>query len=330
MRAVWVKRHGGADAIEIDAAADPVASPGHALVRVAYAGVNFVDIYQRAGRYPGISLPWRLGIEGSGVVTDVAASEEWRVGDRVAFTTGVQGAYAERLSVPLDHLVRVPANTSLQSAAAVIEQGLTAMVLADDVARLPIGGTAVVHAAAGGVGGLLVQLLKLRGARVIGIVSSAQKAAWLESRGIEAIRNDSGSPWRQQLAERTDSRGADAVFDSVGATTFEDSLASLKERGHLVLFGAASGPVASVSIPALMAKSATLTRPVLPHFLRDPAVLRARAAALFAAVHSGDLQLRIQSTLPLAQAREAHALLESRAARGKVLLKVDDSGADRA
>lgn len=325
MRAVLVGQFGKADQLEILTVNDAVPGERAALVEVAYSGVNFVDVYQREGRYPGLRLPWQLGIEGSGIVREVARNCDWKVGDRVAFCTGIQGAYAELVSVPTDNLVRVPEASSLQTAAALLDHGLTALMLCEDVARIKAGTSAVVHAAAGGVGGILVQLLKARGVRVLGVVSSAAKAAWLESRSVEVIRSDVDPGWYRQVEDLTEARGVDAVFDSVGAATVQSSLASLQQCGHLVLFGAASGPVSAVCISDLMAKSLTLSRPVLPHYLRDSAVLKQRAAKLFSAVASGSIELRIHQVLPLAQVREAHLLLESRLTQGKVLLAVNPS-----
>ncbi len=324
MKAAWVFQHGGADRVQVDERPDPSAAAGQALVRVAYAGLNFVDIYQREGRFPGITLPWRLGIEGSGVIEAKGDGVQgFQIGDRVAFTTGAQGSYAEQIAVPASHLVPVPDTTPLKTACAVIEQGLTAHMLAHDVARLSDGQTVLVHAAAGGVGGLLVQMLKQRGLRVLGTASSAAKSDWLASLGVEPVRYDEGRSWADEVLRLTNGRGPEVVFDSVGATTFDHSLQVLAKRGHLVLFGAASGPVAPVNPVSLMAKSATLTRPSLPHYVEDPDSLRTRAAALFDAVAQARWQLRIHATLPLADAAQAQLLLASRGTQGKVLLEVN-------
>lgn len=326
MKAALVLTHGGPEQIEVLEVAAPVAGPAQVLVRLAWAGLNFVDIYQREGRYPGLSLPWPLGLEGSGTVAALGPGvTDWAVGDRVAFTTGAQGSYAELIAVPEAHLVRVPAGTSLQTACAAIEQGLTAWMLAHEVARLGPGQSALVHAAAGGVGGLLVQLLRQRGLRVLGTVSSATKAEWLASIGVEPVRYDEGRDWPADVLASTQGRGVDLVFDSVGATTFDQSLKVLARRGHLVLFGAASGPVEPVSPLALMAKSATLTRPVLPHYLEGAQALRARSAALFESIAKGALQVRVHAVLPLAQAAQAQQLLASRSTQGKLLLQIADA-----
>lgn len=311
-QAIVVHRFGGPEALGLQSLPVPGTAPGQAVVRIKHAGVNFVDLYQREGRYPGLSLPWRLGLEGAGEIVDVAPDSEFRLGERVAFTTGVQGAYASHLAVPLEHLVRVPEPLSLRDAAASLEQGLTAAMLLDDVARLPAGAPVLVHAAAGGVGGWLVQWLVARGHAVFGTVSSAAKADWL--RGVGATPLLADSDWVAAA------RGVAVVFDSVGRSTFAGSLEALRMGGHLVLFGAASGQPDPVDVLALQKKSLTLTRPVLPHFLPDAAKRRARAATVFEAVRSGAVQLRIHAEFPLAEAGRAHQLLGSRATQGKLLL----------
>lgn len=312
-QAILVHRFGGPEVLELQQLPMPQAVSGQAVVRIHYAGINFVDLYQREGRYPGISLPWRLGLEGAGEIIDVAPGAEFRVGERVAFTTGVQGGYASHLAVPLEHLVRVPEALSLRDAAAALEHGLTAAMLLDDVARLPPGEPVLVHAAAGGVGGWLVQWLIARGHAVFGTVSSEAKADWL--RGLGAVPLLTQGDWVSAA------RGVAVVFDSVGRSTFAGSLEVLRVGGHLVLFGAASGPPDPVDVLSLQKKSLTLSRPVLPHFLPDAAKRRARAAAVFDAVLSGAVQLRIHAEFPLAEAGRAQQLLASRATQGKLLLQ---------
>lgn len=311
--AIVLDRFGGPEVLQLRTLPRPEAAPGQAVVRLQHAGVNFVDLYQREGRYPGIALPWRLGLEGAGEIVDVAPGAAFAVGDRVAFTTGVQGAYATHLAVPLDHLVSVPAALPLRDAAAALEQGLTAAMLIDDVARLTPGDPVLVHAAAGGVGGWLVQWLVARGHPVFGTVSSPAKADWLRQVGAVPLMADSDWPAAAQ--------GVAVVFDSVGRSTFAGSLAALRTGGHLVLFGAASGQPEPVDVLALMAKSLTLTRPVLPHFLPTADKRRARAAAVFDALLTGAVPLRIHAEFPLAEAGRAHELLASRATQGKLLLK---------
>lgn len=310
--AIVLDRFGGPEVLQLRQLPLPRADASQAVVRIAHAGVNFVDLYQREGRYPGLSLPWRLGLEAAGEVVEVAPGSGFAVGDRVAFTTGVQGAYAGHLAVPLDHLVPVPEALPLRDAAAALEHGLTAAMLLDDVARLPAGAPVLVHAAAGGVGGWLVQWLLARGHPVFGTVSNTAKADWLRGLGAVPLRAD--SDWAQAAA------GVAVVFDSVGRDTFAGSLAALRTGGHLVLFGAASGQPDPVEVTALMARSLTLTRPVLPHFLPDAARRRARAATVFDAVLTGSVQLRIDAEFPLADVARAHQRLASRTTQGKLLL----------
>lgn len=311
--AIVLDRFGGPEVLCLSELHVPHAGAGQAVVRIAYAGINFVDLYQREGRYPGIALPWRLGLEGAGEIVEVAPGAGFAVGDRVAFTTGVQGGYAGHLAVPLDHLVRVPDALPLREAAAALEQGLTAAMLIDDVARLQPGEPVLVHAAAGGVGGWLVQWLVARGHPVFGTVSNADKADWLRRVGAVPLMAD--GDWVNAAG------GVGVVFDSVGRSTFAGSLDALRTAGHVVLFGAASGQPEPVDVLALQKKSLTLTRPVLPHFLPTAGKRRERAATVFDALLSGAVQLRIHAEFPLADVARAHELLASRATQGKLLLK---------
>jgi NADPH:quinone reductase len=321
MKAIIVQRHGGADVLEHLDLPEPAGASSEVIVDLHFAGVNFVDIYQREGRYPGVTLPLRLGIEGSGIVRHAPSGSDWHVGDRVAFCTGASGSYAEQISVPSAHLVRVPAAVSLATAAAVLEQGLTATILADEVMAASAR-VALVHAAAGGVGGLLTQLLLRKGLRVLGTVSTTAKADWLTACGAEPIDYGAGADWLAQVRDKTAGKGVDVVFDSVGADTIDASFDALTARGHVVLFGSASGQVPTVEIAKLMRKSASLTRPVLPHFLADAQTLRRHAGALFEQVTNAALEVRVHATLPLAQAAQAHALLASRGTQGKLLLAI--------
>lgn len=292
------------------------------VVRTAWAGVNYVDTYQRAGLYPGVQLPLAMGIEGAGVIHAVPPESPWRVGQRVVYSTGVQGTYAEFVSVPSEHLIEVPEALSLHDACASIEHGMTAYMLMEWVARLHHGDTVLVHAASGGVGGWLVQWLVARGFRVFGTVSSESKAAWLASIGVTPLRYDQGFDWQSELQIRNGGRPVEVVFDSVGQATFDGSLEVLAPGGHLVLFGAASGQPQPVEITRLMKKSLTLSRPVLGHYARSWERLQTAANAVFAALLSGDVTLRVHARFALEQAEAAHALLESRATQGKLLLAV--------
>lgn len=319
MQGIVVGAFGGPEQLRLQDLPTP---RGEVLVQVAWAGVNFVDLYQREGRYPGVSVPLTPGLEGSGRVVEAGADGPWRAGDRVAFTTGVQGSYAQQVAVSAAHLVAVPDHIGLRDAAASLEHGLTAAMLIDDVARMTAGDTVLVHAAAGGVGGWLVQRLRARGHRVIGTASSAAKLDWLASVGIEAVSYAQGADWVGEVMRLTDGAGVRVAFDSVGRSTFTDSLRALGLRGHLVLYGAASGQPEPVAIPALMARSLTLSRPRLPDYLGNPKVLRQRASEVFEALRTKAVQLRIDREFALADAACAHRALASRDTQGKVLLAV--------
>lgn len=317
MQAIIVNQFGGPEQLSLQDVAD---AQGEVIVEAHWAGINYVDIYQREGRYPGIREHWPMGIEGSGIVLSAPADSGWQVGDRVAYTTGVQGSYAERVAVPARHLLAVPAGISLQQACAALEHGLTALILIEQVARLPKAARVLVHAAAGGVGGWLVQLLIARGHTVFGTVSAEAKAAWLTELGAIPLRYDLSTDWLAELRQHTKEQGVDVVFDSVGRATFSASTEALATCGHLIVFGAASGQVEAIDILQLMRKSLTLTRPVLPHYLLSPGRLQHYAAMVFEAVRTKQVQLRIHATYPLAEVAQAHRDLASRQTQGKLLL----------
>lgn len=319
MKAIIVEQFGGPGQLRLQ---DVAAPAGEVIVNAAWAGVNFVDIYQREGRYPGVRQPLAMGIEGTGVIASAPAGSGWRSGERVAYTTGVQGSYAEQVAVPVANLIRVPDQVSLRDACAAIEHGLTAIMLVDEVARLPQSGSVLVHAAAGGVGGWLVQLLAARGLTVFGTASSASKADWLLSVGAQAIRYDHGTDWAAQVLDKTRGRGVDVVFDSVGKATFTHSLDVVATRGHVILFGAASGQPEPVDVLQLMRKSITLTRPILPHYMNTPAALQSNADKVFQYLTDGTVKLRIHAQYPLADVAQAHAALAERGTQGKLLLAI--------
>ncbi|MCH8620456.1 quinone oxidoreductase [Undibacterium sp. TS12] len=319
MKAIIVEQFGGPGQLRLQ---DVAAPAGEVIVNAAWAGVNFVDIYQREGRYPGVRQPLAMGIEGTGVIASAPAGSGWRSGERVAYTTGVQGSYAEQVAVPVANLIRVPDQVSLRDACAAIEHGLTAIMLVDEVARLPQSGSVLVHAAAGGVGGWLVQLLAARGLTVFGTASSASKADWLLSVGAQAIRYDDGTDWAAQVLDKTRGRGVDVVFDSVGKATFAHSLDVVATRGHVILFGAASGQPEPVDVLQLMRKSITLTRPILPHYMNTPAALQSNADKVFQYLTDGTVKLRIHAQYPLADVAQAHAALAERGTQGKLLLAI--------
>ncbi|MGZ5433716.1 MAG: quinone oxidoreductase family protein [Thermoanaerobaculia bacterium] len=299
MKAIQVRSTGGPEVLELVDVPKPEPRAGEVLVRLEAIGVNYIDVYHRTGLYK-VPLPFVPGSEAAGVVE--------ATGERVAWAM-VPGAYAEYAAVPADKLVPLPPSIDTRSAAAAMLQGMTAHYLVTSTFPLREGHSALVHAAAGGVGGLLVQMAKQRGARVIATASPAKHEEVLSLGADEVL--DYSDPWPE---------GMHVVYDSVGKTTFDRSLDALAARGMLVLFGQSSGPVPPVD-PARLARKATyLTRPSLGHYTATREELRWRARDLFTWIESGEVKLRIDRELPLRDAAEAHRLLESRATRGKLLL----------
>jgi NADPH2:quinone reductase len=296
------------------------AGANEALVRVEAAGVNFMDIYVRTGAYAR-ELPVVLGEEGVGVVEDVGEEAALRKGQRVAWA-GVPGSYATHVVAPADKLVPVPDDLDPKVAAAVMLQGLTAHYLVHSTYALGPRDTCLVHAAAGGVGLLLVQMAKRAGARVLGTVSSEDKAKLARSAGLdEALLYTARAHFDETVRAHSGGRGVDVVYDSVGAATFDRSLLSLRPRGLLVLFGQSSGRVPPLDLQVLNARgSLFVTRPTLRDYVATRAELLERASVVLAAAARRELTVRIHAEFPLARAAEAHALLESRATSGKLLL----------
>ena len=324
MRAIRVHTHGGPEALAYEEVPDPQPGPGEALVKVEAVGVNFIDVYYRTGLYKPAGLPFTLGQEGAGTVTAVGPSVESvqavAPGDRVAWV-GVQGSYAELAVVPSDRLVPLPEGVSTRQGAAAMLQGMTAHYLACSTYPLKPGDTCLVHAAAGGVGLLLCQIARLRGARPIGTAGSEDKARLAREAGAEEVILYNEQDFAAEARRLTHGKGVQVVYDGVGKTTFEKSLDSLARRGMLVLFGAASGPVPPFEPGVLAAKgSLFLTRPSLFHYIAEPAELRLRAADVLGWVRDGKLRLRTEIEYPLAEAAEAHRALEGRRTTGKVLL----------
>ncbi|MSR35707.1 MAG: quinone oxidoreductase [Gemmatimonadetes bacterium] len=320
MRAIRVHRTGGPEELTVEQVAVPEPGPGQARVRVAFAGVNFIDVYHRTGLYP-MQLPLTPGSEAAGVVAAVGEGvSEVSVGDRVAYAMH-PGSYAEHAVVDAWKLVPVPSGVELDVAAAVMLQGLTAHYLTHSTFPLRSGHVALVHAAAGGVGLLLCQVAKRLGARVLGTVSTEAKAALARAAGAEEVVLYTTESFKEAARRLTGGKGVDVVYDSVGRTTFEGSLDSLRPRGMLALFGQSSGPVPPFD-PAILNRKGSLflTRPGLAHYTADRAELLGRARDLFAWMAAGELSVRIDRVLPLERAAEAHRLLESRATAGKVLL----------
>ena len=321
MRAIRVHRPGGPEQLRLDELPVPAPGPGQARVDVAFAGVNFIDVYHRTGLYP-LAPPFIPGSEAAGVVGAVGEGVTGlQVGDRVAYAMHL-GSYAEQALVDAWKLVPVPAGVGLDVAAAAMLQGMTAHYLTHSTFPLREGQVALVHAAAGGVGLLLCQIAKRIGARVIGTVSTEEKAGLARAAGADEVILYTRTSFKDEALRLTGGAGVDVVYDSVGRTTFEDSLGSLRRRGTLVLFGQSSGPVPPFD-PALLNKhgSLFLTRPSLAHYAADRPELLARAGDVLGWIAAGRLAVRVDRVLSLGEAAEAHRLLEARATSGKLLLR---------
>ncbi|MGH7819269.1 MAG: quinone oxidoreductase family protein [Candidatus Binatia bacterium] len=320
MKAVRIHETGGPQVLRYEDVADPAPKPEEAVVQVELAGLNFIDVYFRTGAYPA-PLPFTLGLEGAGSIVAVGAGVTGlRVGERVAWT-GVPGAYAERSAVPAERLVPIPAGVSTRDAAAVMLQGMTAHYLACSTRPLDPGDSCLVHAAAGGVGLLLCQVAKMRGARVIATVSTEEKAELARRAGAHEVILYSRQDFEDEVRRLTGGRGVEVVYDSVGRTTFEKGLACLAPRGTMVLYGQSSGPVEPFDPQILNLRgSLFLTRPSLTHYTATREELLGRASAVLGWVGERKLRVRIDREVPLASAAEAHRVLEARQTTGKVLL----------
>ena len=320
MKGVRIHSFGGPDVLTYEDLPEPSPRADEAVVNVDAAGVNFIDTYHRTGAYKN-PLPFTLGQEGAGTVTAAGPDAAGvKVGDRVAWT-GVSGSYAERVAVPAARLIALPPGMTTRHGAALLLQGLTAHYLACSTYPLKPGDTCLVHAGAGGVGLLLTQIAKLRGARVITTVSTSEKAALSRAAGAHDVVVYTRQDFEGEVKRITGGRGVQVVYDSVGKTTFDKSLNCLAPRGLLALFGQSSGAVPPVDPQLLSQKgSLFLTRPTLVHYIATPSELRERAQDLFAWIAAGTLRLRIEFEFPLKDAAEAHRALESRQTTGKVLL----------
>jgi NADPH2:quinone reductase len=320
MRAIRVHEFGGPEAMKLEELPTPKPGEGQALVRIEAAGLNYIDVYQRGGAYKN-PLPYSLGLEGAGVAEAVGAGVTTvRVGDRVAWT-GVPGSYATHNVVPADRLVALPAGVDSRAGAAAMLQGMTAHYLAHSTYPLKPGDACLVHAAAGGVGLLLCQMAKRAGARVIGTVSTEDKAKLAREAGAHDVILYSRQDFEAEVKRLTGGKGLQVVYDAVGRDTFEKSLNCLAPRGYMVLYGAASGPVAPLDPQVLNNKgSLYLTRPSLFHYIATRDDLMRRAGEVLGWIQKGELKLRIGATFPLAEAAQAHRDLEGRRTTGKVLL----------
>jgi NADPH:quinone reductase len=320
MKAMRVHKHGGPEVLTLEEMPVPEPKAGEARVKIEAIGVNYIDVYQRTGLYP-LQTPFTLGTEGAGIVDAVGPNvTEVKKGERVGYAM-IPGSYAEYAIVPAARLVPIPPNIDARSAAALMLQGMTAHYLTHSTYPLKKGETALLHAAAGGVGLLLIQIVKQLGATVIGTVSTEAKAKLAKEMGADHLILYTQNDFLAEVKKLTDGHGVNVVYDSVGQTTFDKSLDCLRPRGYLVLFGQSSGPVPPFDPGKLAAKgSLFLTRPSLAHYTLDRAELLQRANDLFSWTASGKLKLRMEKTFRMAEAAEAHRQLEGRKTTGKVIL----------
>ncbi len=319
MKAIQAQEIGGPEVLQLRDVPDPQPGEGQALVRVRATGVNFIDIYQRSGLYK-LDLPYVPGSEAAGEVVALGLGvTEFAVGDRVAYSN-VLGAYAELAAVPAGRLVRIPEGLDFRQAAALMLQGMTAHYLAYSVYPLKAGDACLLHAAAGGVGLLLIQMAKREGARVIGTVSTREKAELARSVGADEVILYTEQDFEAEVMRLTGGGGVQVAYDSVGASTYEKSIGSLAVRGMLVLFGQASGPTPPIDPMKLNTKSLFMTRPTLVHYTLTREELLWRAGEVLNRAASGELELHIGGEFLLSEAAEAHAKLAGRETTGKLLL----------
>ena len=320
MKAIQVKQTGGPEVMQLSDLPIPQPKPNEAVVKINASGVNFIDVYYREGRYKA-ELPFVLGQEAAGVISAIGSDVKGlAVGDRVAYTMQM-GAYAEYAAVGAAHLVKIPEGVTDRQAAAAMLQGMTAHYLAYDTYPLKKGETALIHAAAGGVGLLLVQMAHNIGARVIATVSTEEKAKLAREAGADEVILYTQTDFESETRRLTAGKGLDVVYDSVGKTTFDKGLNLLRQRGTMALFGGSSGAVAPFDPIILTQKgSLFLTRPSLGAYIATPEELQHRASAVFAMIGAGKLKLRVEHIYPLEQAQQAHRDLEGRKTTGKLLL----------
>jgi NADPH2:quinone reductase len=320
MKAVRVHTPGGPEVLRYEDVPQPTAKAGEALVKIEAAGVNYIDVYFRTGLYKA-DLPASLGMEAAGTVTAVGPNvTQVKVGDKVAYA-GVRGAYAEYAAVPAERLVPLPKGISTKQGAAAMLQGMTAHYLACSTYGLRKGDTCLVHAAAGGVGLLLCQIAKMRGARVIGTVSTEEKAKLAREAGADEVILYTRQNFEAETKRITGGKGLQVVYDSVGKTTWDKSLNCLAPRGLMALYGQSSGPIGPIDPQILNEKgSLYLARPSLGHYVATRGELLWRAGEVLGWIRDGELRLRMEFEFPLKDAAEAHRALEGRKTTGKVLL----------
>jgi NADPH:quinone reductase len=320
MKAIQVSQAGGPEVLTLVDLPEPAPKPNEAVVQIKAAGVNFIDVYFREGRYPA-PLPFINGQEGAGVVS-VVGSEVAKVkaGDRVAYT-GSMGSYAEYAAVPADRLVQIPDELDFNQAAAAMLQGMTAHYLSHSTYPLQSGETALIHAAAGGVGQLLVQMAKKLGARVIATAGSEEKAQLARAAGADECIVYTEADFESETRRLTDGKGVHVVYDGVGKATFDKGLNVLRPRGYMVLFGGASGAVPPFDLLGLTQKgSLFVTRPTLAHYIATRKELEQRSGEVLRMITAGELKIQIHKTYPLAEVQQAHRDLEGRKTTGKLLL----------
>jgi len=320
MKAVQIDSHGGPEALNYRDVPDPTPGSGEAVVDIQAVGVNFTDTYSRAGVNPVAALPWTCGVEAAGVVRSVGTGvTEVSPGDEVAFCT-VPGTYAEQVLAPAWRLIKMPSGLDAKSGAAAILQGMTAHYLCHSTYAVQKGDKVLVHAGAGGTGLLLTQMVKKLGGYVFSTVSTEEKAELSRGAGADQVIIYTQQDFAEEVKKATNGEGVQVVYDSVGKTTFDQSLNSLGRRGHLVLYGAASGPPADISPGVLGRGSLSLTRPGLGDYTTTREELEKRSGDVLGWVKSGELKLRVEHVFQLSDAAEAHRQLEGRATTGKLLL----------
>ena len=320
MKAVRVNQYGGPEVMSYEEVDMPKPGPGDVLVKIEAAGIHYIDTYQRSGLYQ-IPLPATLGLEAAGTVTEVGAEvSHFNSGDRVAYTS-VPGAYAEHASVPEDKLVSLPEGVSFNQGAAAMLQGCTAHYLSQSTYPIKNGDSCLIHAAAGGVGLLLIQMAKMAGAFVIGTVSTEEKAELARAAGADEVILYNDVDFETEVKRITDGKGVNVVYDSVGKTTFDKSIDCLARLGYMVLYGNASGPVTEFNPATLGPKgSLFLTRPTLFDYTADRESLDWRSGDVFNWIREGKLNLRLEHFYALADVQDAHRALEGRQTTGKVIL----------
>ena len=320
MKAIRVHAPGGPEVMKLEEIAEPTAGAGQAVVKIEAAGLNFIDVNFRSGTHKA-PLPLTLGLEAAGTVTAVGSGvTELKPGDRVAYT-GISGSYAQVNVCPADRLVKLPDKLTFRDGAAAMLQGMTAHYLTRSTYPLKKGDTALVHAAAGGMGLLLTQMAKMFGATVIGTVSTDEKAALAKQAGADHVILYSKQDFEAEVKRITGGRGVDVIYDGVGATTFDKGLNCLRPRGLMALYGAASGPVGPLDLQRLNAGgSLFVTRPSLNHHIVSREELLQRSGDVLGWIRDGKINLRVETTFPLEKAPDAHRALEGRQTTGKVLL----------